>query len=434
AIVEMIACSTARTRSDANEVISTGTAVLAQLDQVSSPYPAVPGLRAIATNNLGVGLLWAGRPHEARTMLLGSAMRLEEIGLHLTAMNARGHLGLCELVEGRLDEAEQYAARALTLAEPRGVTSRFELRSAHLTRAYVNLLRGETDEADRSVAAGLAATGGADEPAPRTALHVCLALVAVTRGRVRAAEQAMTAAATTAATWTPPQFLNDWHQRATTETLLLGHNPAAITSAIARLMSQANPSATSRVCLARLLLATGDLNRSESIALDLCEFASGGDVDNLAETEAWLVRAEVADRLRRIHDSRDFLGRAMALAIQQGLVRPFLVSGSERMPVLLQQLIEAGHDPSGIGREVLLRLGKGDRFTPEPEPLVDPLTERELTILWALPTLQTNAEIASNLFISVNTVKAHVKGLYRKLGVTNRRDAVHRGRALGLLF
>jgi LuxR family transcriptional regulator, maltose regulon positive regulatory protein len=54
-------------------------------------------------------------------------------------------------------------------------------------------------------------------------------------------------------------------------------------------------------------------------------------------------------------------------------------------------------------------------------------------ILRVLPTMMTNTEIASELYVSVNTVKAHLKHIYRKLGVDTRRQAVHRARELGLL-
>ena len=73
------------------------------------------------------------------------------------------------------------------------------------------------------------------------------------------------------------------------------------------------------------------------------------------------------------------------------------------------------------------------RAGPEPAPLVEALTERELAILAELPTWKANHEIADDFYVSVNTVKAHLKGLYRKLDVTNRSDAVRRARELGLL-
>ena len=50
-----------------------------------------------------------------------------------------------------------------------------------------------------------------------------------------------------------------------------------------------------------------------------------------------------------------------------------------------------------------------------------------------LPTMLKSAEIASDLFVSVNTVKTHQRAIYRKLGVGNRREAVDQARALNML-
>ena len=47
--------------------------------------------------------------------------------------------------------------------------------------------------------------------------------------------------------------------------------------------------------------------------------------------------------------------------------------------------------------------------------------------------MKSNSEIATESYVSVNTIKAHLKGAYRKLDVTNRRDAVRRARDLGLI-
>ncbi|HET9317079.1 MAG TPA: LuxR C-terminal-related transcriptional regulator, partial [Vicinamibacteria bacterium] len=66
-------------------------------------------------------------------------------------------------------------------------------------------------------------------------------------------------------------------------------------------------------------------------------------------------------------------------------------------------------------------------------PLLEPLSERELAVLRFLPTMMSNTEIAAEMFVSVNTVKTHLKHIYRKLDVTDRRDAVRRGRELRLL-
>lgn len=70
----------------------------------------------------------------------------------------------------------------------------------------------------------------------------------------------------------------------------------------------------------------------------------------------------------------------------------------------------------------------------QPNPLLEPLTARERAVLVQLPTMRTNEEIACDFHVSVNTVKSHLQHLYRKLDVTNRREAVRRARALGLLL
>ena len=65
--------------------------------------------------------------------------------------------------------------------------------------------------------------------------------------------------------------------------------------------------------------------------------------------------------------------------------------------------------------------------------LIDPLSDRELTVLRYLASTLSNAEIASELYVSVSTVKTHQRAVYRKLSAGGRRDAVRRARTLSLL-
>ena len=62
-----------------------------------------------------------------------------------------------------------------------------------------------------------------------------------------------------------------------------------------------------------------------------------------------------------------------------------------------------------------------------------PLTDSERAVLRFLPSHMTNEEISQALFLSINTVKTHLRSAYRKLGVSSRREAIARGRRLGLL-
>ncbi len=69
---------------------------------------------------------------------------------------------------------------------------------------------------------------------------------------------------------------------------------------------------------------------------------------------------------------------------------------------------------------------------PPPWP-AEPLTVSETRVLRYLPTHMAAPEIAAELFLSANTVKTHLRHLYRKLGAHNRREAVQRARTIGLL-
>jgi LuxR family maltose regulon positive regulatory protein len=66
-------------------------------------------------------------------------------------------------------------------------------------------------------------------------------------------------------------------------------------------------------------------------------------------------------------------------------------------------------------------------------PVVETLTDKEREVLEHLSNLFTTQEIADTMFISVNTVRTHVRGVLRKLGVSRRNSAVRRARDLGLL-
>jgi len=67
------------------------------------------------------------------------------------------------------------------------------------------------------------------------------------------------------------------------------------------------------------------------------------------------------------------------------------------------------------------------------EPPIEPLSESELRVLRYLPTNLHASEIAAELFVSLNTIRTHMRNVYLKLGVHSRADAVERARELGLL-
>jgi LuxR family maltose regulon positive regulatory protein len=68
-----------------------------------------------------------------------------------------------------------------------------------------------------------------------------------------------------------------------------------------------------------------------------------------------------------------------------------------------------------------------------PSPPLEPLSDSEIRVLRYLPTNLSAPQIASELYVSHNTVRTHMRHLYAKLGTHRRFEAVERGRALGLL-
>ena len=70
---------------------------------------------------------------------------------------------------------------------------------------------------------------------------------------------------------------------------------------------------------------------------------------------------------------------------------------------------------------------------PASQPLIEPLSQRELELLRLLKTDLSGPEIANHLMIALSTVRTHTKRTYRKLNVKNRRAAVKRATELGLI-
>jgi LuxR family maltose regulon positive regulatory protein len=132
------------------------------------------------------------------------------------------------------------------------------------------------------------------------------------------------------------------------------------------------------------------------------------------------------------------LEKALTLAEPGGFIRIFVDEG----PPMARLLYEAAS--RGIAPEYVSRLltafpvaepeqaGPSETQTPEPD-LIEPLSEREIEVLQLIAEGLTNREVASRLFLSLYTVKAHTHNIYGKLGVHNRTQAVGRARALGVL-
>jgi len=100
-----------------------------------------------------------------------------------------------------------------------------------------------------------------------------------------------------------------------------------------------------------------------------------------------------------------------------------------------RRAIEACVDP-GVLLELVARVERRLRLAPTPTKHTqyeEDLSDRELAVLRLLATDLTQREIGEALYVSFNTVKTHVKSIFRKLEVATRPDAVSRARELRLL-
>lgn len=171
-----------------------------------------------------------------------------------------------------------------------------------------------------------------------------------------------------------------------------------------------------RVLLARVYLRRGDAAR----ALALASTLEGEEVGPRVRAEAARVVAAAARSQGDVAASRRARARAAGIARAEGLVEVPSTHRSRDWP---------SERPTIPGVDVVVPTATELRTA-----AVGPsLTEREQHVLRQLPSRLSNIEIAAELYVSENTVKSHLKSIYRKLGVRTRRDAISRARSLGLL-
>ncbi len=134
------------------------------------------------------------------------------------------------------------------------------------------------------------------------------------------------------------------------------------------------------------------------------------------------------------------LERALILAEPEGHVRIFVEHGAPMEP-LLREVMARGITPTYI-QQLLAALetwgcpqpkAPAAAGVPASQPLIEPLSQRELEVLRLLNTELSGPEIARELIVALSTVRTHTKRIYRKLNATNRRAAVNRAVELDLI-
>jgi LuxR family maltose regulon positive regulatory protein len=283
------------------------------------------------------------------------------------------------------------------------------------------------NEADTTLERAAVALSGNREPP-------LLALYRLTRGRVRIAQGRIGEALEEVEAGLDK--LTGWAAAANLRSILeteaaigraaLGHRDAAERD----LERAAAESPGPTIGLARLALSAGDPER----ALDYLPRAMRW-TDRLLvsqQVEGWALTALARDALADHDGARESLECALDLAEPGGFRQVLVAHGAALRPVLRRQLRLGTAHRAFVGELLETLEDDAGRATSRPA-LAEQLTDREAAVLRFLPTMMSNHEIAAELFVSVNTVKTHLRSIYRKLAAADRREAVTRARELELL-
>ena len=151
-----------------------------------------------------------------------------------------------------------------------------------------------------------------------------------------------------------------------------------------------------------------------------------------------IIHEAIAHQLLGQNDlAMQYLNQALTMAQPEGHIRTFIDKGSQ-IVTLLSSAIHQSIRPD-YSQELLSALEKQQHASQTPttstptQPLIDPLSERELEILHLIAQGLSNNEIGERLFLALNTVKGHNRKIFRKLQVQRRTEAVARARELHLL-
>jgi LuxR family maltose regulon positive regulatory protein len=424
----LLGLSTVVTRStgDIAALVDATTAALDLLPGLQGEVPAAEAYRAVALANLGTGRLWSGQVSAARATLSEALTAADDSGLEVTQINVLSHLSLASAAAGSPSAGLAYAAGAISLVEARGWAALPQVAGAYLGQAMIQLQRHELDAAAASIQDGLVAARS--EAMTRQALRLAGARLALSAGRLEEAQDQLASVRSELPRPSTAGFLDRWLAVTEAEISLASGDAADVPALLAGERDHQPPYVQEQCVLARAALAMGDPREADEVLRPLRERPGGTAA---TEVPVALLSALAADRLREDGRALEALGRAVAAAGPERIYRPFTASGADQLERLLARVRELRPELTGTVDEILLALGRAGPGTTA--ALAEPLTDRELSVLEFLPTMMTNGEIAADLFVSINTVKAHLKKIFMKLEVGTKREAVQRARELGLI-
>ena len=401
-------------------VRNAATRALRVLESAGSTEP-VPGLRASLVHARAGAEMWLGDFAAARADLVEAGRIAERDGLTALRADILATAAFGEALTSRPERASVLRARAAATLETTEAVAEPTLLAA--SEAWCAYLAGDFDEFAR-VVQSMPNADGEDDAGVTASVALMRATLLLATGR--AAETRTLIDASTALSGQRSGYL------AVRRDLLLAEIETSLgrpQGALRILDGHAHGPFEHHVAAhrAEAYLGLDDVAAAQACLRALLA-ATDGSVGQLEIVSGLLGEARLAQREGDEMRCVELLIRATELA-DGTLVLPFAgvadVFAGER--ARHPALTAAWPIPPSEGDGVAMQL---ERWVPD---LADPLTNRERAVLRYLATSMSTAEIATELYVSVNTIKTHLAAIYRKLAVRRRRDAVLRGRELELL-
>ena len=424
--------SVARIRVDLNAAGEAAQQLLAYVDATPTVAPGfrASDLLAMTLTEIGIAAMWAGRFEEGERHLdlaLAEARRAGRPRLELLALAHRSVAGIFRVQR----TGEEGAREAFELAREHGLEDDSAVAVAYIVLGAAHVWRGRVDEAEHWLKLGESGLAQEANAAPGLVLYACRQLLEFIRGEPAQAMTYLRAAERMEMSLVMPHAWTRRMRGARLRGLIRLGETDRVAQAFDEMDQDLRATPEMRVILAELRLAQDD----PTGAADAVAPIVGGALAVPApifEIQALLLEAIARDALRDSGAASRALERALDLAEPGGLQYPFLLHPA---PDLLERQARLRTTHAALISEILnLLSGHAPAARPEDvEPLWEPLSESELRVLRYLPTNLRASEIAGELFVSLNTIRTHLRNVYAKLGVHSRADAVKRARELGLL-
>jgi LuxR family maltose regulon positive regulatory protein len=379
--------------------------------------------RSTALWTLGLGFFLSGNRRAAREAQLESIALSQTVGATFTTILATSELGRIQEGDNQLTLAAETYQQVLRLASEQPLQIIYE---AHLGLARIYYEWNELATAEQHTQRALYFARQYDPSIDRFVhCEVFLARLKQAQGAHAEAEIILAQA------WQTTQ------QRAFVHRI-----PEVVAAQVWLLLRQGNVTAAAQLIQnhelplsrARVSLAEGDA----TAALTLLE-----PLGRHAEAQGWadeqlkimILKIRALQLLGENEAALQLLRTALTIGEASGFIRSFVDEG-QPFAELVAQIVARGGLPEYTKRLLAAFAAKqpGDTTpTSRVQPLIEPLSERELAILRLIADGLSNEAIGKKLFLALNTVKGHNQRIFAKLGVQRRTEAVARARELGLL-